>query len=59
MSQIDWNALSEEELAGLLKNAGKALEDRKLSARKEGMDKIRETGQSHQADACIPSSFSI
>jgi len=46
MSQIDWNALSEEELAGLLKNAGKALEDRKLSARKEGLDKIREIAAS-------------
>ena len=46
MTQINLNNLSEEELAGLLKNAGKALEDRKLSVRKEGIEKINEIAAS-------------
>ena len=40
MSQLDLDSLSEDELASLLKNAGKTLEDRKLSARKEGIKQI-------------------
>ncbi len=46
MSQIDLDALSEEELENLLEHAGKALEDRKLSVQKEGLAKIREIAAS-------------